>query len=95
MIYRILDLLALGTALGLAFYYGGPRGLNYITFAFTSPGFDSTVFFVGVIASWMFVLSSFWLYRSKRLANWDDELGEVLRAVGFVTLILATQILLA
>ncbi len=94
LIYRILDLLALGTALWLAFYYGGPLGLDYIKLAVTSPSFDSTIFFIGVIGSWLFVLSSFWLYRSKRLANWDDEMGEVLRAVGFVTLILATQILL-
>ncbi|MEQ1921582.1 MAG: sugar transferase [Pyrinomonadaceae bacterium] len=95
LIYRILDLTALGAALYLAFYYGGPLGPGYISRAVTEPSFDSTLFFVGVIGSWIFVLSSFWLYRSKRLANLEDEIGEVLRAVGFVTLILATQILLA
>ncbi|HEX9960005.1 MAG TPA: sugar transferase, partial [Pyrinomonadaceae bacterium] len=41
------------------------------------------------------VLSSFWLYRSKRLASWEDEFFDVLRAVAFCTLIVATLILLA
>jgi exopolysaccharide biosynthesis polyprenyl glycosylphosphotransferase len=94
-IYRILDLTALGAALYLAFYYGGPVGTKYIERAASDPSFDSTLFFAGVFASWMFMLSSFWLYRSKRLAKLEDEVGDVLRAVVFATLILATQIFLA
>src|SRR5688572_8087427 len=95
VIYRILDLAALATALVLAFYYGGPVGMDYIKLALVAPSFDSTIFFAGVIASWMFMLSSFWLYRSKRLASWEDEFADVLRAVAFAILILATLILLA
>lgn len=94
-IYRILDLTALGCGLYLAFYYGGPVGTRYIELAVFEPSFESTIFFGGVFASWMFMLSSFWLYRSKRLAKWEDEVADVLRAVIFATLILATQILLA
>lgn len=94
-IYRILDLLGLGLALYLAFYYGGPHGTAYIVRAAIEPTFDSTLFFAGVFASWMFMLSSFWLYRSKRLARLEDEFIDVLRAVLFATLILATLILLA
>ena len=94
-IYRILDLMGLGIALYLAFYYGGPVGTKYIERAVTEPTLDSTLFFVGVFASWMFMLSSFWLYRSKRLARLEDEFADVLRAVLFATLILATLILLA
>ncbi|MEO7660272.1 MAG: sugar transferase [Pyrinomonadaceae bacterium] len=93
LIYRVLDLTALSLALLLAFYYGGPIGLDYVILTFTAPTTDSIVFFAGVIGSWVFTLSSFWLYRSKRLASWQDEFTDVLRAVVFSTLILATQIL--
>lgn len=94
-VYRLLDLTALSVALWLAFYYGGPIGMDYVVFAAYAPTFDSIVFFAGVFGSWIFMLSSFWLYRSKRLASWQDEFTDVLRAVVFSTLILATQILLA
>jgi exopolysaccharide biosynthesis polyprenyl glycosylphosphotransferase len=39
-------------------------------------------------------LSSLWLYRSKRLSNWRDELAEVVKAVSLCTLLLATAELL-
>lgn len=94
-LYRLLDLAALSIALLFAFYRGGPIGMDYIVLAVRSPGFDSVMFFTGVFASWFFMLSSFWLYRSKRLASWQDEVTDVLRAVIFATLILATQILVA
>lgn len=94
-IYRLMDLTALGTALWLAFKLGGPLGLDYVVLAFLNPSIDSTIFFAGVFGSWMFTLSSFWLYRSKRLASWEDEFADVLRAVIFATLILATLILVA
>ena len=95
LIYRVLDLTALGIALWLAFYYGGPQGTTYILTAAYTPTLESSLFFIGVFASWMFMLSSFWLYRSKRLARLEDELTDVLRAVAFATLIVATLILLA
>lgn len=93
--YRLLDLAALGAALWLAFYYGAHVGIKYLIHAFTEPSLESTIFFGGVLASWIFMLSSYWLYRSKRLATWEDEFADVLRAVAFATLILATQILIA
>ena len=94
-IYKLLDLAALAFALWLAFYKGGPEGLNYVIKAVNSPTFDSSIFFIGVLGSWAFILSSFWLYRSKRLAKWEDELFDVLRAAAFCSLILATLIFLA
>lgn len=95
LIYRILDVCALSIALWLAFRLGGPEGLTYIVNAVFAPTVDSTLFFGGVLISWFFMLSSFWLYRSKRLATLNDEFGDVLRAVSFATLILATLILIA
>ncbi len=93
--YKLLDLTALGFALWLAFLYGGPEGIDYIVQAILAPTTESSVFFVGVFGSWLFILSSFWLYRSKRLASREDEFADVLRAVAFCTMILATLILLA
>ncbi|HMS42808.1 MAG TPA: sugar transferase [Pyrinomonadaceae bacterium] len=93
--YKILDLAALSFALWLAFFYGGPEGVGYLVKAIFEPTFDSSLFLLGVLGSWAFVLSSFWLYRSKRLASWKDELTDVLRAVLFCGLILATMILFA
>lgn len=93
--YKLLDLTALGFALWLAFLYGGPEGIDYIVQAIIAPTTESSVFFVGVFGSWLFILSSFWLYRSKRLASREDEFADVLRAVAFCTMILATLILLA
>lgn len=94
-IYRILDLTALAASLWLAFLYGGPEGVEYLCRAVLSPTFESTLFLAGVFGSWAFVLSSFWLYRSKRLATLEDEMTDVFRAVAFCSLILATMILLA
>lgn len=94
-VYKLLDLTCLALALWLAFYYGGPDGFDYVIRAVYVPTLDSSIFLVGVLSSWAFILSSFWLYRSKRLASWQDELIDVLRAVAFCSLILATLIFLA
>jgi exopolysaccharide biosynthesis polyprenyl glycosylphosphotransferase len=94
-VYKLLDLTALAFALWLAFYRGGPEGVDYIWQAVSAPSVESSIFFAGVLGSWAFILSSFWLYRSKRLASWEDEFVDVLRAVAFCSLILATLILLA
>ncbi len=93
--YKMLDLAALGFALWLAFKFGGPEGVDYVVQAVYTPTFDSSVFFIGVFGSWIFILSSAWLYRSKRLATREEEFIDVMRAVGFCTLVLATLILLA
>ena len=95
LVYKLLDLTGLALALWLAFYYGGPDGFDYVIQAVCVPTMDSSVFLAGVLGSWAFILSSFWLYRSKRLASWQDELIDVLRAVAFCSLILATLIFLA
>lgn len=94
-VYKLLDLASLALALWLAFYRGGPEGVDYILQAVAHPSVESTIFFLGVFGSWAIVLSSFWLYRSKRLASWEDECFDVLRAVAFCALIVATLIFLA
>jgi exopolysaccharide biosynthesis polyprenyl glycosylphosphotransferase len=95
LVYKLLDLASLAVALWLAFYRGGPEGVDYILQAIYNPTTESAIFFLGVFSSWAIVLSSFWLYRSKRLASWEDEFFDVLRAVAFCTLIVATLMLLA
>ncbi len=95
VIYQIIDLAVLAFALWLAFLLGSPFGVDYIRTALTAPNFESTFFFGGAFFSWGLVLSSIWLYRSKRLSKGSDELFDVIRAVGFCTAILATLILLA
>lgn len=94
-LYRILDVLALCFALWTAFVHGSPQGEQYITNAFFEPTFETSLFFLGVLLSWGVALSSMWLYQSKRLATWQDELIDAVKAVGFCTLILAAMILLS
>jgi len=93
--YRILDVMALVFALWTAFIYGSQTGAEYIVNAFAAPKLESTLFFAGVLLSWSLALSSMWLYQSKRLATWQDELLDAVKAVGFCTLILAAMILVA
>ena len=93
--YRIIDVLALCFALWTAFLFGSPQGTEYIANAIFEPQWESTLFFGGVLLSWSFALSSMWLYQSKRLASWQDELLDAIKAVGFCTLILAAMILVA
>lgn len=93
--YRILDVLALCLALWAAFAFGSPQGAEYIANAIFEPKLESTLFFAGVLLSWSIALSSMWLYQSKRLATWQDELLDAMKAVGFCTLILAAMILVA
>ena len=95
VIYQIIDLAVLAFALWLAFLLGSPLGVDYIRAALTAPNFESTFFFAGAFFSWGLVLSSIWLYRSKRLSKRSDEFFDVIRGVGFCTAILATLILLA
>ena len=49
--YKILDLTALSFALWLAFYYGGPEGVDYIVRAIIAPTFDSSIFLIGVLSA--------------------------------------------
>ena len=93
--YRGLDVIALIFALWTAFLYGSPFGTEYIANAIFEPTLETNLFFGGVLLSWSLTLSSMWLYRSKRLASWNDELFDVVKAVGYCTLLLATMILLA
>lgn len=93
--YRVLDVLALCFALWTAFLFGSPQGTDYIFNAFLAPEWETTLFFGGVLLGWSIALSSMWLYQSKRLASWQDELLDAVKAVGFCTLILAAMILLA
>lgn len=95
IIYQLIDLATLAFAVWLAFYLGSPTGAEYLWQMAVAPDANNSIFIVGMLFSWALVLSSIWLYRSKRLANRRDEFFDVLRAVSFCTMILATLILLA
>ncbi len=95
IVYQLIDLAALALAVGLSFLLGSPSGIGYVRDAFIAPSLESTMFFGGAFLGWASVLSSIWLYRSKRLAKSSDEFFDVLRATAFCTAILAVLILLA
>ena len=94
-VYQFVDLASLAFALWLAFLLGSPTGTDYIWRAFAEPDINSAIFFTGTLVSWALILSSIWLYRSKRLATRREEFFDVLRAVAFCAMMLATLILLA
>lgn len=92
--HRILDLLALGLAFGFAASLTSPGSVQSVSRSVLAR--EGHVFFslAVLLSSWSVCLSSLWLYRSKRLSNWRDELAEVLKAVSLCTLILSAAELL-
>jgi exopolysaccharide biosynthesis polyprenyl glycosylphosphotransferase len=90
----VLDLVALGLAFVLAAALTSPGSVQTVSrsvLAYKPHVFLSLAI---LIVSWSVCLSSLWLYRSKRLSNWRDELAEVVKAVSLCTLLLATAELL-
>jgi exopolysaccharide biosynthesis polyprenyl glycosylphosphotransferase len=90
----VLDLVALGLAFVLAAALASPGSVQTVSrsvLAYKPHVFLSLAI---LIVSWSVCLSSLWLYRSKRLSNWRDELAEVVKAVSLCTLLLATAELL-
>lgn len=92
--HRVLDLLALGVAFGLAAALTSPGSVQAVGRSVLAREPHVFLSLAVLLGSWSVCLSSLWLYRSKRLTNWPDELGEVLKAVSLCTLILATAELL-
>jgi exopolysaccharide biosynthesis polyprenyl glycosylphosphotransferase len=88
--HRILDLMALGLAFGLAAALTSPGSVQSVSRSVWARETHVFLSLAVLLGSWSVCLSSLWLYRSKRLANWRDELAEVLKAVSLCTLILAT-----
>jgi exopolysaccharide biosynthesis polyprenyl glycosylphosphotransferase len=90
MSYRALDLLALGIAFVLSAALASPGSVQSVSRALVAR--ETHVFFslFILLISWSVCLSSLWLYRSKRLSRWQDELLEVVKAVSLCTLILST-----
>jgi exopolysaccharide biosynthesis polyprenyl glycosylphosphotransferase len=85
---KLLDLFLLVVAFGLSFIWAG-----YIpgqTVELPLPiSFSDVAFFIALLACWYVFLSSLWLYRSRRLAKWSDELLDVFKAVSYTAVALA------
>lgn len=93
--YRILDIFALCFALFVAVNFASTENSENILTAALNLKFESLLFLTGNLICWGFALSSMWLYQSKRLARWEEELLDAVKAVGFCTLILASTILVS
>ncbi len=87
--HRLLDLVALGLAFVTAAALISPGSVQAVSRSVLA--LEPRVFLslAVLLISWSVCLSSLWLYRSKRLANWRAELIEVFKAVSLCTLILS------
>jgi exopolysaccharide biosynthesis polyprenyl glycosylphosphotransferase len=88
--HRILDLAALCLAFVLAASLISPGSVQTVGRSVMTRQPHVFLSLAVLLISWSVCLSSLWLYRSKRLANWRDELAEVIKAVSLCTLILST-----
>ncbi|MBL8204155.1 MAG: sugar transferase [Blastocatellia bacterium] len=88
--HRVLDLAALGIAFLMAAAMTSPGSVQTVSRSVLARESHVFLSLAVLLISWSVCLSSLWLYRSKRLANWREELVEVLKAVSLCTLILST-----
>src|SRR5581483_6688334 len=63
--------------------------------ALPSFSLKDAIFFALLLAGWYACLSSLWLYRSRRLSEWHDELTDVAKAVSYSALCLSAVTVLA
>ncbi len=79
---KLLDLWLLVVAFGLSFVWAGhlPGPLNELP---GSVRLADALFFGLLLVCWYIFLSNLWLYRSRRLAQWHDELFDVFKAVSY------------
>ncbi len=92
--HRVLDLAALSLAFVLAAALTSPGSVQTVGRSVLARESHVFLSLAVLLISWSVCLSSLWLYRSKRLSNWRDELAEVLKAVSLCTLLLSTAELL-
>ena len=88
--HRLLDLAALGLAFMLAAVLTSPGSVQSVSRSVLAHEPHVFLSLAVLLISWSVCLSSLWLYHSKRLATWRDELADVLKAVSLCTLILST-----
>ena len=88
--HRVLDLAALCLAFVLAAVLVSPGSVQTVGRSVITRQPQVFLSLAILLVSWSVCLSSLWLYRSKRLSNWRDELAEVIKAVSLCTLILST-----
>ncbi|HWQ32603.1 MAG TPA: sugar transferase [Blastocatellia bacterium] len=84
---KLLDLFLLVVAFGLSFVWAGhlPESVGA---KLRSLSTADVAFFVLLLVCWYVFLSTLWLYRSRRLARWHDELLDVFKAVSYTAVAL-------
>ena len=90
IMHRALDLAALGIAFVMSAALTSPGSVQSVSRSVLAREAHVFLSLTILLISWSVCLSSLWLYRSKRLSHWQDELLEVIKAVSLCTLILAT-----
>ncbi|MFN0123941.1 MAG: sugar transferase [Blastocatellia bacterium] len=91
---KILDVALLLLAFYLSFVVRGqisPLAIERIMTLTTGDGF----WFALLLLGWYVCLTSLWIYRSRRILKWHDELTDVTRAVSLATVVLAGITVLA
>lgn len=90
---KLLDLFLLITAFALSFVWAGYLDVpaKYLR-AFRAA---DVAFLIALLVVWYIFLSSLWLYRSRRLSEWHDELIDVLKAVSYSAVALTATAVLA
>lgn len=91
---KLLDLALLVSAFVLSFVWAG-RIIYDPEAVWQAFSWANGLFFAVLLICWYVVLSSLWLYRSRRLAQWYDELLDVFRAVSFSAVALTAVAVLA
>ena len=88
--YRVIDLAALSIAFVMSAALTSPGSVQSVSQSVLARESHVFLSLTILLISWSVCLSSLWLYRSKRLARWQDELTEVIKAVSLCALILST-----
>lgn len=93
--HKIVDLVALLSAFVAAAAWVSPCNWERLREAALASRGLNVMFFAGLLLGWNICLSSLWLYRSKRLSSWRDELSDAVKAASLCSLVLAAVVLVA
>jgi exopolysaccharide biosynthesis polyprenyl glycosylphosphotransferase len=93
--HKLLDLLALVLAFTAAAALAAPCNLAQLNQAALALRTADLISAGVLLLGWNICLASLWLYRSKRLATWREELADAVKAVFYCSLALAALAVIA